>query len=44
MTKSRLHPPKRPVYLKLHFAPGECAQVDWGAYRMAAGGDCCGLR
>ena len=26
----RIRPPKRPVYLKLHFAPGECAQVDWG--------------
>lgn len=28
----RIRTPKRPVYLKLHFAPGECAQVDWGAY------------
>jgi transposase len=28
----RIRAPKRPVYLKLHFAPGECAQVDWGAY------------
>ncbi len=28
----RIRPTKRPVYLKLHFAPGECAQVDWGAY------------
>src|SRR5262249_15994852 len=26
----RIRPPKLPVYLKLHFAPGECAQVDWG--------------
>ena len=25
----RIRPPRRPVYLKLHFAPGECAQVDW---------------
>jgi hypothetical protein len=25
----RIRPPKRPVYLKLHFAAGECAQVDW---------------
>jgi hypothetical protein len=25
----RIRPTKRPVYLKLHFAPGECAQVDW---------------
>jgi transposase len=24
----RIRAPKRPVYLKLHFAPGECAQVD----------------
>ncbi len=28
----RIRPPKRPVYLKLHFAPGECAQVDWGTH------------
>jgi transposase len=28
----RIRPPKRPVYLKLHFAPGECAQVDWGSF------------
>jgi transposase len=28
----RIRPAKRPVYLKLHFAAGECAQVDWGAY------------
>jgi transposase len=26
----RVRPPQRTVYLKLHFAPGECAQVDWG--------------
>ena len=32
----RIRPPKRPVYLKLHFAPGECAQVDWGAYGTIA--------
>src|SRR5437764_3270222 len=32
----RIRPPKRPVYLKLHFSPGECAQVDWGAYRTVA--------
>ena len=24
----RVRPPNRPVYLKLHFAPGECAQID----------------
>jgi transposase len=28
----RIRPPRRPVYLKLYFAPGECAQVDWGAF------------
>ena len=27
----RIRPPKRPVYLKLHFAP-ECAPVDWGVH------------
>ena len=32
----RIRPPQRPVYLKLHFAPGECAQVDWGAYGTVA--------
>src|ERR1700680_4013344 len=32
----RIRPTKRPVYLKLHFAPGECAQVDWGAYGTVA--------
>jgi transposase len=33
-----IRPTKRPVYLKLHFAPGECAQVDWGAYGTVAVG------
>ena len=28
----RIRPPKRPVYLKLHFIAGECAQVDWGSF------------
>ena len=28
----RIRQPKLPVYLKLHFAPGECAQVDWGVF------------
>ena len=32
----RIRPAKRPVYLKLHFAAGECAQVDWGAYGTVA--------
>jgi transposase len=35
----RIRPPKRPVYLKLHFASGECAQVDWGSYGTAAVGN-----
>jgi len=26
----RVRPRKKPAYLKLAFAPGECAQVDWG--------------
>jgi len=28
----RVRPPKSKAYLKLVFAPGECAQVDWGSY------------
>src|SRR3974390_113118 len=35
----RIRPPKRPVDLKLTFAPGECAQVDWGAYGTVAVGN-----
>jgi transposase len=35
----RIRPTKRPVYLKLHFAAGECAQVDWGAYGTVAVGN-----
>jgi transposase len=27
-----IRPPKSPAYLTLAFAPGECAQVDWGCY------------
>lgn len=27
-----IRPPKLPVYLKLHFAPAECAQIDWGSW------------
>jgi transposase len=27
-----IRPTKLPVYLKLHFAPGECAQIDWGVF------------
>nr|MBC8360355.1 IS21 family transposase [Candidatus Desulfatibia profunda] len=28
----KIRPPKSPAFLKLSFAPGECAQVDWGSY------------
>lgn len=28
----KIRPPKVKPYLKLVFAPGECAQVDWGSY------------
>jgi len=28
----RVRPPKSQAFLKLSFAPGECAQVDWGSY------------
>ena len=32
----RIRQPKLPVYLKLHFAPGECAQGDWGVFGTIA--------
>ena len=35
----RIRPIKLPVYLKLHFAPGECAQVDWGTFGTVAVGN-----
>jgi len=35
----RIRPPTRPVYLKLHFAAGECAQIDWGCYGTVAVGN-----
>ncbi len=28
----QIRPPRTKAYLTLHFAPGECAQVDWGNY------------
>ncbi|RLB98588.1 MAG: IS21 family transposase [Deltaproteobacteria bacterium] len=28
----KIRPPKTKAFLKLAFAPGECAQVDWGSY------------
>jgi transposase len=27
-----VRPARPPAFLTLHFAPGECAQVDWGQY------------
>ena len=35
----RIRQPKLPVYLKLHFAPGECAQIDWGTFGTVAVGN-----
>jgi transposase len=35
----RIRPTQRPVYLKLHFSPGECAQIDWGAQGTVAVGN-----
>ena len=34
----QIRPPRPPAYLKLAFAPGECAQVDWGSYGTLAVG------
>lgn len=34
----QIRPPKRKVYLKLQFARGECAQIDWGEYGSVAVG------
>ena len=28
----KVRPRRKPAYLKLQFAPGECAQVDWASY------------
>lgn len=28
----KVRPVRKPAYLMLEFAPGECAQVDWGSY------------
>ena len=35
----RVRPPKQKAYLKLDFAKGECAQVDWGQYGSVAVGN-----
>lgn len=34
----QVRPRRPPAYLKLAFAPGECAQVDWGSYGTIAVG------
>jgi transposase len=34
----KVRPPKTPAFLKLVFAPGECAQVDWGSYGTVRAG------
>jgi transposase len=34
----RIRPRQKPAFLKLAFAPGECAQVDWGSYGSIAVG------
>jgi transposase len=35
----KVRPPKIKAFLKLSFAPGECAQVDWGSYGSVSVGD-----
>jgi transposase len=35
----KVRPRRGPAFLKLAFAPGECAQVDWGSYGTIAVGD-----
>ena len=35
----KVRPTRAPAYLKLAFAPGECAQVDWGSYGSMAVGN-----
>jgi transposase len=34
-----VRPPKTKAFLKLSFAPGECAQVDWGSYGSVTVGE-----
>ena len=34
-----VRPPRKPAFLSLTFAPGECAQVDWGQYGSIAVGN-----
>jgi transposase len=35
----KIRPRRPPAFLTLSFAPGECAQVDWGAYGSVAVGE-----
>lgn len=35
----KIRPKRYKAYLKLAFAPGECAQVDWGSYKSIAVGE-----
>ncbi|HOW74305.1 MAG TPA: IS21 family transposase [Phycisphaerae bacterium] len=35
----RIRPPRTPAFLTLSFAPGECAQVDWGQFGSIAVGN-----
>jgi len=35
----KVRPRRKPAFLKLAFAPGECAQVDWGSFGSVTVGD-----
>ncbi len=35
----KVRPKQQAAYLKLSFAPGECARVDWGSYKSIAVGN-----
>lgn len=35
----KIRPRRTPAFLKLTFAPGECAQVDWGSYNAVRAGN-----
>jgi transposase len=35
----QVRPPRTPAFLTLSFAPGECAQVDWGSWEAVAVGE-----
>ena len=37
----QVRPVRAPAFLTLHFAPGECAQVDWGHYGSVRVGNSC---